>query len=134
MTPKLIKILLNSIGNPKISRNYWIIGSKELVVVPRGLHPETKFMYWLAQSNKKLRSKIRPVVRKLIIIWLTSQVNHVCLSVIWEFCLMWSVVYRLHQLEIFTRSTVYYPKLSTGFLIFQTLCLGRSKTLPYVWK
>ena len=47
-----------------------------------------------------------------------------------------SVVYCLRP-EIFTKSTIYiiqdYPNM-TGFLIFETLCLGRSKTLSYVWK
>ena len=65
------------------------------------------------------------------------------MSIISEFCLLSMSVGRLQPkpdylevYEIFTKNTVFYAKLSycSQISIFETLCLGRSKNLHYVWK
>ena len=66
-----------------------------------------------------------------------KNLKNVSLSVILEFCMQ--RVYRPHQViqrpEMFTKSKVYfvinYPNVAR-YLIFQPLCLGKKKTLPYV--
>ena len=97
------------------------------------------FPLFFATSGKKVLDPNWPYISMF-----QTKIRNVCLLVISVFCLSSSVysVARLQPTPAYVEAWYLlkvryiirnHPNL-TRFLIFETLCLGRAKTLTYVWK